>query len=110
MQGLNGTFYGTDFMTLTVTPSHSFPATDGQTFDLFPVPSECTVAQAAKFLDMSEGCVEELLEDGIIVSRLKNGERLVHRDSLLEFGTDYREGLAILAEITRESQEMGLYD
>ena len=97
-------------MTIAVAPSHPFLATESQTFDMFPALSECTVAQAAQFLDMSEGCVEELLDDAIIESRLKNGERLVQRDSLVKFGTDYREGLAVLAEITQMSQEMGLYD
>ena len=95
-------------MSLAITPS-PFLATD-ENVNLFPVPSECTVAQAAEFLDMSEACVTELLRDQIIISRLANGERLIQRDSLLEYGMEYREGLEALAEIAQMSQEMGLYD
>jgi len=97
-------------MPLTVLPSHPFLATNKPDIDLFPVSSECTVAQAAKILDMSEGCAEELLDDNVIEYRQNGDERLVQRDSLLEFNTDYREGLRELAQITREWQEMGLYD
>ena len=97
-------------MTLTVLPSHPFLATSEPDIDLFPTMSECTVAQAAQILDMSEGCVEELLDDNVIEYRQIGDERLVQRDSLQEFNTDYREGLKVLAEITLEWQEMGLYD
>ena len=83
---------------------------DGQDIALFPVPSELTVAQAAKILDMPEDCVNEFLDDGTIKFRLENGERLVQQDSFLEFESDYREGRSVLAELAQLGQEMGMYD
>jgi len=97
-------------MTFTAIPSSPFLATTDLNTDLFLTMSECTVAQAAEILDMSEGCVNELLRDKIIASRMLNGNRLVLRDSLLEFEARYRKRLAAVAEISREWQEMGLYD
>jgi len=97
-------------MTTIVAPSHSFLATGKRDSDLSPVISEYTVAQAAQILDMSEGCVEELLDDNMIEYRQNGDERFVQRDSLLEFNADYQEGREAMAEITRMAQEMGLYD
>ena len=101
--------------TLTAIPSSPFLAsqslrTESLHTDSFPTVSECTVAQAAKILDMSEGCVNELLRDKIIASRIVNGKRLVQQDSLMAFEAEYREGREAMADITRWSQEMGLYD
>ena len=97
-------------MSLTVTPSSPFLATDEQSVGLFPLPSELTVAQAAKLIDASEGYIDELLDTGFVAFRLENGRRLVRRDRLLEHEAEYQEGLKGLAEITQMSQEMGLYD
>jgi hypothetical protein len=103
-------FMATD-MTFTATLPQSFLTTSGQDIDLFPVPSsELTVAQAAKILDMSEGCINELLNDGIIAFRQEKDKRWVQRDSFLEFEQEYREQGEALADIARWSQEMGLYD
>jgi hypothetical protein len=96
-------------MTLTIS-SPTLLADAGQNIDLFPVSSELTVAQAAKLLNMSVGCLDELLDDEIITSRLENGKRLIQMDSFLEFEAEYRERLKALAEMTRWDQEMGLYD
>jgi len=96
-------------MSLTIASSPPFLAT-GEPGGIVHAPTECTVAQAAEFLDMSEGCLHELLDDEIITFRLKNGERWVQWDSLLEFELEYREQGEALAEMTRWSQEMGLYD
>ena len=95
-------------MTFTISPP--FEAIGEQGMELFPSVSELTVAQAAQLLDMSEGCVNELLDDEIIKFRLEQGQRWVQRDSLLEFDAEYREKRKAMAEITRWSQEMGLYD
>ena len=97
-------------MTFTAIPSQPFLATNDLNVGLCPVSSELTVAQAAQFLDMSEGCVNELLRDEIITSRLTEGKRLIQWDSLLKFRAEYRVGREAMAEITRWSQEMGLYD
>jgi hypothetical protein len=96
-------------MPLTI-PTPLILSTAEQDDDLLSLPSEWTVAQAAKLLDMSEGCLNEYLDDEIIAFRLEDGNRLIQRDSLLEFEAEYREGLEALADITRWSQEMGLYD
>jgi len=64
-------------MTLTAAPSHTFPTTDGLGIAMFPTVSECTVAQAAQFLDGTEGLVHELMDAGLIAFRLENGERLI---------------------------------
>ena len=98
-------------MSLTIPPSAaSFPSTDQPALGLFPRVSECTVAQAARFLDGSEGLVNELLDDGVITFRLENGERLVQWNSLLEFEQKEDRQYAGLEEIVRLSEEMGLYD
>jgi hypothetical protein len=44
------------------------------------------------------------------VFRTKNDERWIQRDSLLEFKAKFQKRCEGLAEITRMSQEMGLYD
>ena len=95
-------------MSLTSIPS--YPVTDNRSFDLFPQPSELTVAQAAEFLDGAEGLVDELLNAGLIVFRLKNGERLVQWDSLLDYVQEEDRKNATLNEMVRMDQEMGLYD
>ena len=96
-------------MTLTATLS-PLTATGGQDIGLFPLSSELTVAQAAKILDMTEACVNEFLDAGVIESRWDTVERWVQQDSLLAFDSRYRKRCATLAEITREWQELGIYD
>ena len=85
-------------MTLTALPSHPFLATSEPAIDLFPMSAECTVSQAAEFLDMSEGCVEELLDGNVIEYRQIGEERLVQRDSLQEFESRYRRRLNTTAQ------------
>ena len=82
----------------------------GQDIGVLPIPPELTVAQASKILDMTEACVNELLDAGSIESRWKYNERLVQQDSLLAFDSKYREGCAVLAELAQLAQEMGMYD
>ena len=95
-------------MTFTISPP--FEAIGEQGMELFPSISELTVAQAAQLIDTPEGYIDELLDAGHVVFRWENNKRLVQRDSLLNFEAEYQEGVDALAEITRESQEMGLYD
>jgi len=97
-------------MSLTVTPPTSFLTTDSQNIGLFPMPSELTVAQAARFLDGSEGLVNELLDDGLITFRLENGERLVQWNRLLEYAQEEKRSNAAAASLFRFFQEMGLSD
>jgi hypothetical protein len=97
-------------MTFTVTPTHPFLATDGQAIDLFPVASECTIAEAAQILDMSEVCVNELLEIGVLEFRQDGNRRLIRRDCLIEHDRHRKRVNKGLLEIIRLSEEMGLYD
>ena len=83
---------------------------DGRDVDMFPMPSELTVAQAARVLDVSEGYIREILEDELIMSRLGNGERLIEYTSLLAYGQERKRMNAALDEMCRMNQEMGLYD
>ena len=98
-------------MTLVVPVSHSFLNTDEQSIDLFSLPTELTTAQAAVVLGMPEGGIFEMLKLGILKkSRQKGNQRLVDRDELLAYKRKYEIGKAILDEMARENQEMGLYD
>jgi len=97
-------------MTATIVPSPHFLATDGQDFDLFPAVSECTVVQAARFLGISEDCLHEYLDDNLIEFRLGDGECLIQWNSLQEFAQEQEHGRAVIAEMVRWDQEMGLYD
>lgn len=97
-------------MTLTLAPSHTFPITDGRNIDMSLASSGLTVAQAAKIIDEPEGYIEELLKAKLVAYREENGERLIERDSFIEFEAKDREMGEALAEITRWSQEMGLYN
>jgi len=97
-------------MTLAVPATHSFLTTDGQNLDLFPVLSEWTVAQAAVFLDMSEDCLNQLLDFGVLEYKDDNGCRLIRRDDLFEHERERKRRRAALDELVRLDQEMGLYD
>ena len=97
-------------MTLTVSPSSVFSTTAGQDVAVFPVVSECTVAQAAKFLGLSEGYVNETLDDNLIAHRQEGGRRLIDWNSLQEYKQERERRLAAFAEMVQLNQEMGLYD
>ena len=96
-------------MSLTTTPVSPFLATDGSAGIVY-APTECTVTQAAEFLDVSEDYVDEMLKAERILFQLKNGKRMIEWNSLLEYKQrrDFR--LAGVAEMVRWDQEMGLYD
>ena len=97
-------------MTLTAAPSYPSLTTRSRSFDRLPMPSECTVAQAAEFLYVSEGYVKELLEDELVLFRQENGEQMIEWNSLQNYEQDCRRMQAGVAEIIRLDQEMGLYD
>ena len=77
---------------------------------MFPTVSECTVAQAAQFLGGTEGLVNELLDAGLIASRLEDGEHLIQWDSLANYRQERKRRHAALDEMVSMNQEMGLYD
>jgi AraC-like DNA-binding protein len=97
-------------MTFTTMPSHSLLSADDQTIALFPSLSELTIAQTANFLHMSERHVNDLLDMGEFAFREENGERLVQRDSLLDFEQERERVGRVLDEMVRWNQEMGFYD
>jgi hypothetical protein len=74
------------------------------------VASECTVAEAAQILDVSEACLNEMLDIGRIEFRQANDERLVQWNSLLDYEQRRTRRRAALDEMVRMNQEMGLYD
>jgi len=96
-------------MSLTISP-HSVLPGESQDVGVFPVSSELTVAQAAKVLRMSERHVNNLLTAGYIAFRQENGERLVLRESMLNFEEERERKHAALNRMIRMNQEMGLYD
>ena len=97
----------------TMPPSLLMPG--GQDIDLFPMPSELTVAQAARILcmsdlKMSERRLNDILDEGNLEFRLENGERLISVDTLFDYIQMRKSRQAWLDEMAREDQEMGLYD
>jgi hypothetical protein len=98
-------------MSITATLPHSFLATGGQDIDLFPVSSsDLTVAEAADFLQTSLKHLNRLLDLGRISFRLENGERLISQSSLSEYVHERGRRHAVLDEMVRENQELGLYN
>jgi len=97
-------------MSLTAAPPHTFPTIDRRDIGTSPAVSELTVAQAAEFLDVSEGYVNEMLNAGRVGYRQEDGERLIERDILWDFRQRRERRRAALDEMVRLNQEMGLYD
>ena len=96
-------------MSLTIAPSSPFLAT-GDSAAFVHAPAEYTVAQAAEFLDVSEDCVVELLNFGVLEYRQDGGHRLINRDELFGYAQRRERNYKALEEIVRFSEEMGLYD
>lgn len=82
----------------------------GQPVEVVPGLPELTVQQAARFLDFTEGHINELLDDNVLEHRQDGDLRFIKRDSLLQFEQEHRRSSVILARLTQEAQEMGLYD
>jgi len=96
-------------MSLTTTPVSPFLATDGSAGMVY-APTECTVAQAAEFLRISECRLNDLLDAGRIAFRQENDVRLVQWSNLREYKQKRALRRAWLEETVRMNQEMGLYD
>jgi hypothetical protein len=107
-------------MTFTIPPPQPFLATDDPNFDLFPMPSELmpseltpselTIAQAAEFLDGTEGLVHELIDAELIAFRLEDGERLVDFYSLSDFLERRKRRHAALNDLFCMFREAGMSD
>ena len=96
-------------MSLTA-PLSSVLSTGALDIGIVSTMSECTVAQAAEFLNMSERHLNNLLNAGYIAFRQENGERLVLLDSMLEYEQEIERRHESLNRMIRWNQEMGLYD
>ena len=81
---------------------------DGRDVDMFPMPSELTVAQAARVLGVSETCLEQLLDIGAYEFRLEGNRRLIERDYLMRRAERRVRTHAALCEMAYWDQEMGL--
>ena len=97
-------------MSATVAPPHTFSIADGQSISMSPPVSECTVAQAARFLDGTEGLIGELLDAKLITSRMEDGEHLIQWDSLVDFAEEEERRNAAAESLFRFFEEMGLSD
>ena len=97
-------------MSLTAVAPPIFSAIDGCEMDAFPMLSELTVVQAARFLDGTVGLVNELLDAGLITSRFEDGEHLIQRDSLVEYTQDMERRIAAADKLFSMFREMGLSD
>ena len=95
-------------MSLTAAPLHTFPTIDGRDIDMSPAMSELTVAQAARLIDVSEGFVDELLKAKRVVFRLEDGERLIERNSLVDYWQERERRNEAAESLFRFFEEMGL--
>ena len=96
-------------------PSPPFLLTGELDADLFALPTaslptELTIAQAARVLDMPEAGILELFKLGVLEYRQEGTQYWIDRDRLFEYKEDTERGQAWLNEMIRENQEMGLYD
>ena len=72
------------------------PSVDGLIIERFIIPTELTIEVTARFLQMSEHHVNDLLDAGRIEFRQDNGERLVQWESLLTFDLERQQiGMAL---------------
>jgi len=84
--------------------------TGGQDIGIFPVPSELTVAQAAKMLGIPKADLIELLDAGEIESYTFGNQRTVSATSLRDYNRETaRLQDEALDELTQQSQELGVY-
>ena len=95
-------------MSLAAPVSHSFLTTDEQNVDLFPLPTELTVAQAAIMLGVSDGYVVELLADDMIEHRQEGARRLINRDELFAYKQKRERRRAECEELMSMFREMGI--
>ena len=76
-----------------------------------PLPSEMTTTEAAEFLDVSRPFIIKLTKRGELPYRLVGKHRRIPSTALLEYREKmYRRAKEAADELTRISQELGLYD
>lgn len=83
----------------------------GKAVAIFSVPKEITSKQSADILNIDHPQMLSLLDEGEVPYRIANGERKVFLSELLDYKRrDKKRKRKIIEELTREAQEMGLYD
>jgi len=83
---------------------------EGQDVRVPPPQAEVSVAQAARFLGLPESSIHRLLRRGLIEYRQEGDKYWIDRDSLVKYEAVRQWKREGVAEISRMSQEMGLYD
>ena len=84
---------------------------EGDTATVVRTPREVSTQQAATVLNVSRPTVVKLIDDGVLPSRKVGSHRRVSLADLLA----YREGMvarrrAVLDQMSRDAEELGLYD
>jgi excisionase family DNA binding protein len=75
-----------------------------------PLPPEMTITQAAEFLDVSQPFVIQLIKRGELPCHKVGRRRWIRTTALQEYREKmFQEAKQALDEMTRLSQEMGLY-
>lgn len=84
---------------------------DGCPVGVLALQKELTIQRAADLLDVPAAHVVRLIEDGEIVAVSSGERRRIRFDDLMDY-TEHRDEARRdgLAELTRMSEEMGLYD
>ncbi len=82
----------------------------GRPVKVVPDQAEITVPEAALILDMSAGRLTRLLDENLIENRMENEHRLVILESVMAYDQKRRYRHALLAKMTQDAQDMGLYD
>jgi excisionase family DNA binding protein len=78
---------------------------------LQPQPKEMTTTQAAEFLDVSRPFVIKLIRQGALPCRMVGTHRRIPTDALRVYKDKmFQEAKSAADELTRISQELGLYD
>src|SRR5690349_10735610 len=76
-----------------------------------PLPAEMTTTQAADFLDVSRPFVIKLIKRGELPCRMVGKHRRIPTEALRAYREKmFQRALAAADEMTRLSQELGLYD
>jgi len=83
----------------------------GHPVTLVPLQAELSTQQAAELLGVSRPYFVKLLEQGALPYRKVGEQRRVRYQDVLQYLNEYQhQATAAVAELTREAQELGLYE
>ena len=84
---------------------------NGDGVAVVPVHAELTTQQAAEILHVSRPHLVKLLDEGVMPSRkVGTHRRVMLTDVLVYRDADEKKRQAVLAELTQDAEDMGLYD